>query len=310
MEDNDYMFDDDFEFKDEPVQNIKNDEEQIIQNNNAVENNVNSMESIPTNETIIENQPQPYIENINVNEPADFNVEVKQPDLHIENDNINVFESINNDANDAEIMPINNEFTVETNNEGTLNDVPDYSLLGAVEIEPDTVNSNDSNVLPEYEVKEEVSFEEIPSNFEIEPDDNQKEEVISEFEINEEPSQIDYQTVNEEPVNVVEPEPVQTNEDIALNQEINNTEINEIENQEEVIQGEEINIMEEPVELSDTNNNQDSIVDEEPIVKKKNLSIKLPKIKLNNDQLFMIIMIVIIGASIFLLPYIREFFNK
>ena len=272
-----------------------------------MENSINSVESIPTNETIIENQPQLYTENINVNEPADFNVEVKQPDLHIENDNINAFESINNDA---EIMPINNEFTVETNNEGTLNDVPDYSLLGAVEIEPDAVNSNDSNVLPEYEVKEEVQISEIPSNFEIEPNDNQKEDVISEFEINEEPSQIDYQNINNEMINVLEQETVKTNENIVLNQEINNTEINGLDNKEEVIQNEEINIIEEPVELSDTNNNQDSIVDEEPIVKKKNLTIKIPKIKLNSDQKFILILIIVIAVSIFLLPYIREFFNK
>lgn len=310
MEDNDYMFDDDFEFKDEPIQNIKSEEEQIIQNNNVVENSINSVESIPTNETIIENQPQPYTENINVNEPTQFNMEVNGPQPYIENNNTNAFENVNNNVNDAEIMPIDNEFTVDTNDEGTLNDVPDYSLLGAVEIEPDTVNSNDSNVLPEYEVKEEVQISEIPSNFEIEPNDNQKEDVISEFEINEEPSQIDYQNINNEMINVVEQEPVQTNENIVLNQEINNTEINGLDNQEEVIQNEEINIIEEPVELSDTNNNQDSIVDEEPIVKKKNLTIKIPKIKLNSDQKFILILIIVIAVSIFLLPYIREFFNK
>ena len=386
----DYMFDDDFETEDTDIENNKELklEEQPVQNSNesVTSSNFDSFQSatlpdvqtfpsfdIPTIEPIKTEEPSSTETTHNENEglgAPDFNsfsLNDLPPIEPVESEKLPVETVASNDMNNEQIVtepqfnydfdftkntenedsqavstnnePVNNNenvFGVQLNDEPSINENPittefnvenNDSELGSPQLEEpanaESINNADNYIREiDYaalgavldnesktelsEINQDAVNEVVPAEFETQEEPVQEEMINNEFEIKEEPTipkTTEFEIIND------------NNEMVKIDEEINapveTLSSGETNAQTDVELDNKANI-EENVQIEEIENSQsiDEQV-EEPIIKKPSLKLgKLPKIKLNNDQKFMIGLIAFIALSIFLLPYIRAFFNK
>ncbi len=325
-EENDYMFDDDFEIDEDNNANAQSINQVELMNNNVQE--IPAIDTFPTIETPVNSIWEPVKEETittnqdvepTLNYDFDFSKNISSEPTQSVSEGVNVNNNVIN-TNDVfgvnfinepnESSEVNSDTTSNVQTTQALpesninNEIPeeiDYASMGAVlgnEEKPESLKSSNDQI------------DLVPNEFQIDDEPKINESISNEFQIEEDPV-INESSDNEFKIgNVIE----QSNDMIEQSNEPIMSQDVHIETAEPFIGKEEqLNNGEAEVEnLTETNHEQDKSQElEEPIIKKPSLKLgKLPKIKLNTDQKFILGLVAFIALSIFLLPYIRAFFNK